>query len=139
ENLFIVDDDLVSKGLSVISMSIVPKEDYFLLKAETDKGDVPFMLSLLNKEGKAVWQSEFIAPMEKEITDQLKEPGNTLRFSSVPGLPKKLEAYGITNIKFYPNPNKGKLAVDIETKSTKVPATVIITNLRGETIYTKQI
>jgi hypothetical protein len=139
EDLFILDDELVSKGLSAINISMLPQENYFRLKAETDNEDVPFMMSLLNKEGKVIWQNEFIAPLETEITATVNEPGATLKFSSIAPNQKQLEDYGITEVNFYPNPYKGKLFVDIKTKGVEVPAQVIIRNLEGQTIWDKQL
>jgi|GEM_PF-5345211 hypothetical protein len=85
QGLLLLSDDLVEKGIESISFEIKPDEKYFLLKVYTkNKKQVPILLELLDKQGNVIWKKEFKAPFADAITDQVKEPGQALRFS-IPG------------------------------------------------------
>jgi hypothetical protein len=122
--VIIVDDNLVPNGFTTLNLSIFPSENRISVKAETDKGvQVPFTISLLNKEGKSVWQEELVAPIEKELTGAPKDLGVTLKISS----PDKL------TFQYFPNPFSGKLNVDIEN-DTKAPGDLSVYTLQGKKV-----
>lgn len=140
ENIFILDDDLVSMGISNINIHMAPKNNYFLLAVETDKDEqVPFKMSLLNEEGKVIWEEKFTAPTQKEIMALVDKPGTTLQFSSLKKNNKELEHYGITNVELYPNPSKGDLIVDIKTNRKKVNVHLTISDLQGQLVIKEKI
>ncbi len=140
EALFVFDDDLVKNGIAALDITMLPQKDYFLLTAEADKGkQVPFMMSLLNRNGKTIWQEKFTAPMSQEITAYVDEPGVTLQFSSIPNNINDLKNYGITGISIFPNPSKGKLSVEIESNEEKVPVMLTIADLNGHVLWRNEV
>lgn len=123
--VFDFDQHLVSKGMEEISMKIFPDEKYFQLTANTkNKEKTPFTLSLLDTKGEAVWQQNFVAPMDERIRAFTSQPGNYFRFS-IPGNEN-------SSITFYPNPFQG--SITIEAKELDIPLTISLSDLNGKII-----
>ena len=133
--LIVMADNLVPKGISTVSLFMKPTQDYFKLSATTDNDiKIPLKLTLLNAQGKAIWEKEFIAPFSTEITDKVKEPGQTLYFT----IPETLQKT-ITSFNFYPNPARGQLNLEVKTRNKNVNTEVTIASLQGEILLKKMM
>ncbi len=138
--LIVMDDNLVHKGITTIKLSMKPTSEYFNISASTDKNiKIPLKVSLLNAKGKAIWEKEFIAPFYVDISDKVKEPGQTLYFT-IPQTPKQVtESSVITAFNFYPNPARGQLALEVKTGDLTLTTEVTIASLLGEIVLKKNI
>jgi hypothetical protein len=125
-----LDDELVKNGFEVLSLSAFPEANKLSLNVKTS-GDVqvPFLMTLLNKDGKAIWQKDFIAPLETEISEVLNERGVVLQFSSL--------AQG-TKLSYFPNPFSEQLTVKIGDNA-KFPADVSVFSLQGKKILQQPV
>jgi hypothetical protein len=80
------------------------------------------LISLNNKEGKTIWSQQFTAPMNKDLVQEVKEAGSTLKF---------LVPVEVSQFKVFPNPFSGDVNIDLEEKPD-VSAEVIISDLKGK-------
>jgi hypothetical protein len=136
EDLFVLADNLVEKGIESISLSMKPGDDFFKITATTDKGmQVPFRVELLGKNGQVLWSTDFTAPFSKQISDKVQQPGQTLRFS-IPGTELKSI---ITNLNIYPNPSKGQIYLQVKSDSRLTDAELSIFSLLGQRIMNRKI
>jgi hypothetical protein len=129
-DVIIVDDNLIKNGLERISFSTNPKEKFVTIKATTVNGvEVPFSMTLTNKEGKSIWHETFVAPVEKDISDLASEPGVMLKFSG---------SSELANINYYPNPFSEQLNVVIDNVS-EGSSEVSIYSLQGKKILQQPV
>jgi len=138
--LIVMEDNLIHKGISTIKLSMKPTSEYFNLSASTDKNiKIPLKVSLLNAKGKAIWEKEFVAPFSVDITDKVKEPGQTLYFT-IQQTPKQgIESSVITAFNYYPNPVHGQLNLEVKTGDRIINTEVSISSLQGEILLKKNI
>lgn len=130
QNIIVLDEDLISGGISEFKLSAFPESGLLTLRVETKDGKgVPFSLTVLNAEGKSIWQKEFQAPLSVEVNEQLNERGATLKFSAVG---KNFD------VKYFPNPSHGDISLRLEG-DTKYPAQVSVTSLQGKTVLYRTI
>jgi hypothetical protein len=130
QDVIVLDENLVSNGISNLSLSAYPGEKTLKMNVETINGEsVPFTMTLLNGEGKSIWQKEFMAPLSEEINELVSEKVMSLRLSAVS---KEL------NVNYYPNPFIENLTVSID-KNIKLPAQVSVISIQGKTMYQQTI
>ena len=81
-DLLVFEPELIPKGIEIIKVNLKPKEGIFMLTASTRKNAVvPLKVTLLNADGKILWEQTFSAPFSQLITAKVREPGKTLVFS----------------------------------------------------------
>jgi hypothetical protein len=130
QDVIMLDENLVHSGISGIQVSTYGDKNLLELKAETIQGkNVPFTMTLLNKEGKEIWQETFIAPLDKQIEAYVKEPGVALTFSA---LPDELQ------LSYFPNPFSESITVELAATKTS-PAQVAVFSMQGEKILQEQV
>jgi hypothetical protein len=130
EDVIILGDNLVHSGISAMQVSTYGEKNLVEIKAETLQGkEVPFTMTLLNKDGKEIWQATFVAPLVKQIEAYVDEPGVALKFSAIT---KELQ------LNFFPNPFSENITVDVVANKTS-PVQVTILSMKGETILQEQI
>ncbi|MBL0739852.1 T9SS type A sorting domain-containing protein [Chryseolinea lacunae] len=134
QNVIIFDKDLVPSGIENIALQLKPQEKLFNLTVETEKDKtVPFTMTLLDANGKSLWQGKFVAPLATRIDAVTSQRGTTLRFAPV------LPLQSITSVSVYPNPAASNTAIDISTRGTNQTATIAISNLNGKVVYQKEV
>jgi hypothetical protein len=130
QDVIILGDNLVHSGISAMQVSTYGKKNLVEIKAETVQGkEVPFTMTLLNKDGKEIWQTTFVAPLVKQIEAYVDEPGVALKFSAVT---KELQ------FNYFPNPFSENITVEVVASKTS-PVQVTILSMKGETILQEQI
>jgi len=138
EKVLQFDANLVSAGIEQIHMEVKPSENFFRLSAQTSKGKtVPFAMTLIGADGKAMWEENFVAPMDKIIEPKSSGVGAFLTFAAAGQ--NSLASKGITEIKHYPNPVDDKLNLEVQTKNAKVPFQLTITDFNGGKVVQKQL
>lgn len=134
EDVLIFDKELVPAGLESIGLEMKPQSRQFQLTATADNGKkVPFIMALLDANGKTIWQETYTAPLSTSVKAEVKEPGVSLRFMAVPNLLPK----GAARVSVFPNPATpaAATAIDIDTPGSPQPARLTITNFYGKVIY----
>lgn len=130
QDVIILEENLVHSGISRIQVSTYGDKNLLELKAETNQEkNVPFTMTLLNKEGKEIWKETFMAPLEKQIEAYVKEPGVALTFSA---LPDELQ------LSYFPNPFSESITVELTATKTS-PAQVTVFSMQGEKILQEQV
>ena len=82
KDLLVFEPELVQKGIEFIDVHMKPKEGIFILTASTRKNEpIPLKVTLLNDDGKVLWEETFTAPFTQQIKAKVKEPGVKLIFS----------------------------------------------------------
>jgi hypothetical protein len=128
--LIVVDDNLVKNGFSDLTLSIYPGKNILNIKAETQKDEqLPFTITLLNKDGNSIWQEDLQAPLEKEIKAFAEEPGVTFQISA---------ARDEFKLNYFPNPFSEKLNIEIENE-TSLPGELTVYTLQGEKIIGQSV
>jgi hypothetical protein len=135
EDLFAIDEDLISKGITGLRIAINPKNENFLLAARTQDGMVvPLRITLINKNGKEIWRKELKAPFITNIKDKVAEPGVTLRFS-VPSPQEPLTVAKASQVELnFRNPSHGSLFVDITSEDKNLQGEIVVSNTLGQVI-----
>lgn len=141
QNIVSLDGSLVPKGVEQVTIDIKPDEHYFNLDVKTKHNKkVPFTISLLDAKGKTLWKENLVAPVNKKLSGTVREPGSSLRIAPASRSCKHFLAH---NIRYYPNPVRGKLNIDIDREddgaerlSTSVQ--IAITDFKGSKIVSEQ-
>ncbi|HKP31269.1 MAG TPA: hypothetical protein VJT83_01005, partial [Chitinophagaceae bacterium] len=82
EDLLVFEPDLVPAGIEGIKINMRPKLGGFELTTLTRNGkQVPLQVTLVNENGKVLWQEIFTAPFSEKITATVQEAGKKLVFS----------------------------------------------------------
>jgi len=138
EKILQFEPNLLTEGIEKIQFEVKPHEEFFHLSAQTRKGkSVPFTMTLMGTDGKAVWQENFVAPMDKVIEAKSPAVGAFLTFSAAGQ--NSLASKGITEIKHYPNPVDDKLTLEVKTRNSKTPFQLAITDFSGAKVMEKQL
>jgi hypothetical protein len=90
---------------------------------------VPFLMTLFNKDGKSIWQKDFMAPLETQISEVLNERGVMLQISSLAQA---------TKLSYFPNPFSEQLTVKVGDNA-KFPADVSVFSLQGKKILQQAV
>jgi hypothetical protein len=137
QTIVTLDKELVSVGLSEISLSMLPKKGTLTINALTDKNkEVPFQISLLNADNKTIWQQEFTAPLTKEITANVNETGTMLRLSPIVKPYENIIKSSELKVSYHPNPVADKLTLEL-TAEKETPVHFAIYTLQGELVQQK--
>ncbi|HEY9045480.1 MAG TPA: T9SS type A sorting domain-containing protein [Ohtaekwangia sp.] len=136
-----LESSLVSQGITSVQFDMKPREKYFRLEVQTDKQEkIPFILALVNAKGKVIWKESFTAPLNKEITARVTEPGVLLRLLPETSIRKTCRDYGIYRIANYPNPARERLTVDIQSdESWQTPAEITLMNMNGTSVFSRKV
>lgn len=127
ENVVALDDNLAKNGLTTLSISAYPRKKVLHLMASTESGKaVPFAVTLLDKDGKSIWQEEFVAPIDKELTNLA--PWSTMKFSAKDEL----------LLTYYPNPFSENLTVTI-ADGTELPAEISVLSMQGKKVLQQSV
>ncbi len=130
QDVIVLDDNLVSNGISNVSLSAYPTEKMLKMKVETINGEfVPFSLTLFNKSGSPIWRKEFIGPTSEEINELVNENVTSLKLSAIDKGMK---------LSYYPNPFSEEITVSIG-KKVKLPAQVSVLSMQGKRIHQQTI
>jgi len=130
DDVVVLDENLVSNGISSVRMAMYPDPNIIDLKVETDNNKiVPFTMSLLNEVGKEVWQKTFTAPLQAQLEEYASEPGTTLRLQAVPQAQE---------LSYYPNPFSDKLIVQLDASKT-APVELSVYSAQGKKLLTEWI
>ena len=130
QDVIVLDQNLVHRGISRLNVVTNGDKNWLELKVETIQGkSVPFTMTLLNKEGKAIWQETFVAPVEKQIEAYVDEPGVALQFLA---LPEELQ------LNYFPNPFSETITVALDATKTS-PEQISVFSLQGEKILQEQV
>ncbi len=141
QNIVSLDGSLVPKGVEEVIIDIKPDQRYFNLNVKTKHNKkVSFSISLLNAKGKTIWSENLVAPVSKQLNGIVREPGASLHIAPVSRSCKHFLAH---NIRYYPNPVRGKLSIDIDredesTDRLSAPVQITITDFKGSRIVSEQ-
>jgi hypothetical protein len=141
QNIVSLDGSLVPKGVEQVTVDIKPDEHYFNLDIKTKHNKkVPFTISLLNAKGKTLWKENLVAPVNKKLSGVAREPGSLIRIAPASQSCRHFLAH---NIRYYPNPVRGKLSIDIDREDDgaerlSTPVQIAITDFKGSKIISEQ-
>ena len=139
-NLIVMDPDLVEKGITKIDFLFDGHNQNFQLNATTrDKMTVPLKVSLFNKEGKVIWEKEFLAPFSTTIIDKITEPGEMLRFSTSPDNENKSSEFTDAISFTYTNPAHGQVNIDVKWKGKINDVLLTVYSIVGQKLVSKRI
>jgi hypothetical protein len=135
-----LDDSLIYAGVEELNFKITPAKQSFWLEVQTHKQrPVNLDVTLVDAFGRTLWQQQLTAPFKKDLKVKTPIAGTAFvikadRKSCRPPRKDALDA-----IRFYPNPFRGVLTVDLTKVQNNTPVCVSIYDNRGNKILTETI
>lgn len=140
QNIVSLDASLVPRGVEEVFIDIKPDQRYLNLNVKTKHNKkVSFAISLLNAKGKTIWKENLVAPINKQLTGIVREPGASFRIEPAS---RSCKHFLVSSIRYYPNPVRGKLNIDIDqedesTERLSTPVQIVITDFKGYKIVSE--
>jgi hypothetical protein len=128
QEVITMDETLFAAGVKGVEIQTDAKDQSLTIKSTTEGKQVPFMVTLLNNQGKTIKQYNLTAPDEAVITDKQKEQVARLLLSA----PDPFQ------VSVYPNPSSGEFTV-LTGAQKKSTTTVSILTINGHKVYHEQV
>ena len=129
QQVLLIDDKLVKNGVTQLSLKTNAINESVDLNITTDGAQIPVTISLLNGQGKVLWNEQFTAPFQKQLSEKFNEPVASI---SINGPEDKI------SINYYPNPSNGAFTVELDSKQS-LPLELAVYDMQGFRVHQQML